>query len=246
MIRVILVERVPLFRVGLRITLERFGEFLILESTDSTEILEWANEHHPDVVILDAGLPATDPLELTWMLRQATPSIGILILAASQHTSSEDEEQLFQFFRHGANAFEFRSITPDMLVESVHRVACGEYLIGSEGLLPRPSARIMPALKTRLHREMSTSEDEEPVSTFPLSGREVEILDHIARGSSNKEIAKSLKISDQTVKNHITSILKKLSVDDRTAAVVYALRRHWISLESPGAAGDSVAAGTAI
>ena len=216
MIRVILVERVPLFRVGLRITLERFGEFLILESTDSTEILEWANEHHPDVVILDAGLPTTDPLELTWMLRQATPSIGILILAASQHTSSEDEEQLFQFFRHGANAFEFRSITPDMLVESVHRVACGEYLIGSEGLLPRPSARIAVPLKTpHRHGEVDLAHAQGgPVSTLPISPREVEILEHIARGSSNKEIAKSLQISDQTVKNHITSILKKLSVDD--------------------------------
>ena len=82
------------------------------------------------------------------------------------------------------------------------------------------------------------------VSTYPLSSREVEILDHIARGSSNKEIAKSLQISDQMVKNHITSILKKLSVDDRTAAVVYAIRRGWIALELSSATGDSEAART--
>ena len=72
------------------------------------------------------------------------------------------------------------------------------------------------------------------------------MLDYIARGNSNKEIAKALQISDQTVKNHITSILKKLSVDDRTAAVVHAIRRGWISLESPGTTEDSEAARTQI
>jgi len=129
-----------------------------------------------------------------------------------------------------------RPITPDMLVESVHRVACGEYLIGSEGLLPRPSARIAVPLKTpHRHGEVDLAHAQGgPVSTLPISPREVEILDHIARGNSNKEIAKSLRISDQTVKNHITSILKKLSVDDRTAAVVHALRHGWITFEPSG------------
>ena len=104
----------------------------------------------------------------------------------------------------------------------------GEYLINDDVLSkPQLASRVLKSF-----RELSVEEEEAPgKDTYsPLSNREVEILDYIARGNSNKEIAKSLKISDQTVKNHITSILKKLSVNDRTAAVVHALRHGWIQM----------------
>ena len=234
MLPIIVVEGVPLFRFGMRIELERTGEWVVLESIDCTEIMELAQALQPSCAIIDSGLTTIDPFEVCWALRQQAPQIGILILA-----QAPDEEQCFQFFRYGANAYEPRTIAPEALIETLRRVACGEFLITSEVLpdvSPRPSARIVVPLKTH--------PQEEPVSTYPLSSREVEILDHIARGSSNKEIAKSLQISDQTVKNHITSILKKLSVDDRTAAVVYAIRRGWIALELSSATGDSEAART--
>ena len=223
MLPIIVVEEVPLFRFGMRIELERTGEWAVFESTDRMEIMELAQALHPSCAILDGNLTTIDPFALCWSLRQQSAEIGILVL-----DSSPDEERFFEFLVRGASSYELRSISLEALLDRVRRVSNGEYLITGEVLVPRPSARIAVPLK--IHPQ------EELVSTYPLSSREVEILDHIARGSSNKEIAKSLKISDQTVKNHITSILKKLSVDDRTAAVVHALRHGWISLESPSRA----------
>ena len=180
----------------------------------------------PSCAILNGTMTSLDPLEICWMLRQQNPTMGIFILA-----SSPDEEHLFQFVKRGASAYETRSISEGMLVDRVRRVCDGEYVVTSEALLSWPSGGSSPPGVTRRHKEVSVSETYESTSTFPLSAREVEMLDYIARGNSNKELAKALQISDQTVKNHITSILKKLSVDDRTAAVVHALRHGWIELE---------------
>jgi DNA-binding NarL/FixJ family response regulator len=144
-------------------------------------------------------------------------------------TPSEDEERLFQSIKVGAAAYCTRNITADELIEAVRKVSRGEYLINDDVLSkPQLASRVLKSF-----RELTVEEEDngEPKDFYsPLSGREVEILDYIARGNSNKEIAKSLKISDQTVKNHITSILKKLSVSDRTAAVVHALRHGWIKI----------------
>ncbi len=143
-------------------------------------------------------------------------------------TPSEDEERLFQSIKVGAAAYYTRNITPEELTDAVRRVSHGEYLINDDVLSkPQLANRVLKSF-----RELSVEEEEAPGkdSYSPLSSREVEILDYIAQGNSNKEIAKSLKISDQTVKNHITSILKKLSVNDRTAAVVHALRHGWIQM----------------
>jgi DNA-binding NarL/FixJ family response regulator len=150
--------------------------------------------------------------------------LAIIILTPSE----EDEERLFQAVKVGAAAYCSRYITPGELAEAVRKVSQGEYLI-------RDDILAKPQLANRVLKSLSEAAEEEngpnALSTYsPLSSREVEILDYIARGNSNKEIAKSLKISDQTVKNHITSILKKLAVNDRTAAVVHALRYGWIKM----------------
>jgi DNA-binding NarL/FixJ family response regulator len=111
----------------------------------------------------------------------------------------------------------------------VRKVSHGEYLIRDDVLSkPQLASRVLKSFRELTVEEEETNNTKDMYS--PLSSREVEILDYIARGNSNKEIAKSLKISDQTVKNHITSILKKLSVNDRTAAVVHALRHGWIKM----------------
>jgi DNA-binding NarL/FixJ family response regulator len=224
-IRVIIIDEQPLFREGIRATLERMGDCVIIgESTDAAEVFEIARTGSPDVALIDAGLTSSDPLEIARQTRHLAPRMAIIIL-----TPSEDEERLFQSIKVGAAAYYSRNITPDDLIDAVRKVSHGEYLINDDVLSkPQLASRVLKSF-----REL-TVEDEESGNTkdlySPLSSREVEILDYIARGNSNKEIAKSLKISDQTVKNHITSILKKLSVNDRTAAVVHALRHGWIKI----------------
>ena len=223
-IRVIIIDEQPLFREGIRATLERMGDCVIVgESTDAADVLELARVYNPDVALIDAGLTSSDPLEIARQTRHLAPRMAIIIL-----TPSEDEERLFQSIKVGAAAYYTRNITPEELTEAVRKVSHGEYLINDDVLSkPQLASRVLKSF-----RELTVEEDDDTTKDLysPLSSREVEILDYIARGNSNKEIAKSLKISDQTVKNHITSILKKLSVNDRTAAVVHALRHGWIKM----------------
>lgn len=223
-IRVIIVDEQPLFRQGIRYTLEQMGNCDIIgTSTDAIEVLEMARLGNPDVAVIDAGLTTTDPLEIVRQMRHLAPQVAVMIL-----TPSEDEERLFQSIKVGAAAYYARNITPEELADAVRRVSQGEYLINDDVLSkPQLASRVLKSF-----RELAVEEEDPATKDLysPLSSREVEILDYIARGNSNKEIAKSLKISDQTVKNHITSILKKLSVNDRTAAVVHALRHGWIKM----------------
>ncbi len=223
-IRVIIVDEQPLFRRGIRATLEEMENCIVIgESTDATDILELARTGNPDVALIDAGLTSSDPLELARQTRHLVPRMAVIIL-----TPSEDEERLFQSIKVGAAAYYTRNVTPRELVEAVCKVSNGEYLINDDVLSkPQLASRVLKSFR-ELNVEEEGTEAKDLYS--PLSTREVEILDYIARGNSNKEIAKSLKISDQTVKNHITSILKKLSVNDRTAAVVHALRHGWIKM----------------
>jgi DNA-binding NarL/FixJ family response regulator len=226
-IRVILIDEHPLFRQGCRATLEGTGVCVVVaETSGSREGLELAKQYLPDVILIDALLSTNDALELARQLRHSAPQVAIIML-----TAFEDEEQLFQSMKLGAAAYLLKGISPEELIDAVTRVSKGVYII-NDNVLSRPTVakRVL-----RVFREMTAEEPPEVQPLYsPLSTREIEILDYIARGNSNKEIAKSLKISDQTVKNHITSILKKLSVNDRTAAVVHALRKGWIKMD-----GDS-------
>lgn len=226
-IRVIIVDEQPLFREGIRATLQRMGDCVIVgESTDAADVFEIARTSAPDVALIDAGLFSSDPLEIARQVRHIAPRMAIIIL-----TPTEDEERLFQFIKVGAAAYYTRSITADDLAEAVRKVSHGEYLINDDVLSkPQLASRVLKSFRELTIEEEVEEENGTKDPYSPLSSREVEILDYIARGNSNKEIAKSLKISDQTVKNHITSILKKLSVNDRTAAVVHALRHGWIKM----------------
>ena len=231
-IRVIIIDEQPLFREGIRATLLRMGDCDIVgESTAMVDVLEIVRTCNPDVALIDAGLTFSDPLEIARQMRYLAPRIAIIIL-----TPSKDEERLFQAIKVGAAAYFTRDLTPDERVDAIRKVSHGEYLIDEDVLAkPELATRVLDTFR-KMGSTVEEEEEEEEEETkniySPLSSREVEILDYIARGNSNKEIAKSLKISDQTVKNHITSILKKLSVNDRTAAVVHALRHGWIKMHT--------------
>jgi DNA-binding NarL/FixJ family response regulator len=228
-IRILIVDEHPLFCRGMRCVLEETGDCQVVgEASTSIDALDLARSLSPDVVLLDALLSSGDALEVARQVRNAVPQVAIVML-----TIAESEEQLFQSIKVGAAAYYPKSITPEQLVTAVYRVNRGDYLINDDVLSkPQVASRVLNSFRETF-RELDGDEESEVQQLFsPLSSREVEILDYIARGNSNKEIAKSLKISDQTVKNHITSILKKLSVNDRTAAVVHALRHGWIKIDA--------------
>jgi DNA-binding NarL/FixJ family response regulator len=236
-VRVLIADAQPLFREGLRLTLEGEGDLAVVgEASSGREALGFleGEGQPPDVCVLDALLPVGsaalgfgDPalpggIELARLIKHRHPETAVVIMAAE-----EEEEQLFQAVKVGAAAYCARDIDPQAMVQVIRRVDGGDYLV-SDSILARPQVteRVL-----RQFRELAATSNEAAEPLFvPLSQREVEILDYIAHGRSNKGIAHELGISDQTVKNHITSILRKLAVNDRTQAVIYALRNNWIKL----------------
>ena len=222
-IRILIVDDHPLFRQGVRFALEAEPDIEVVgEAADGEQALELAKELVPDVVLSDVNLPGPDGVEIARALKGALPQIAVILM-----TAYDDEEQLFNAIRVGAAAYFLKDLGPSELMDGIRRVSRGEYLI-NESVLSKPM--VASQVLKQFSDFASDDKDVEPLF-IPLSNREIEVLEQIARGNSNKEIARALKISDQTVKNHITSILRKLAVNDRTQAVVYALRRGWIKME---------------
>lgn len=221
-LRVILVDDHPLFRQGVRHVLDGVqGIQIIGEASDGQMAIQMADSLAPDVILCDINLPGLNGLEATRVIRRRNPHIAVIIL-----TVHGDDEQLFQAIKVGAAAFSTKDVGQDRLVDMVRWVGRGEYLI-NENVSTKPfvASRLL-----KQFRDLAAMDQDEEGLFAPLTSREIEILDCIARGMSNKTIARNLLISDQTVKNHITSILRKLMVNDRTQAVIYALRRGWIKI----------------
>jgi len=221
-VKIVLVDDHELFRVGMRQILEREADFdIVAEADDPRGAFEAAQQHTPDIVLLDLSLPAPGGIETTQRIKREVPSAGIVALAVS-----EDEDQLFDAIKAGAAAFILKDISPDDLVTIIRRVNTGEYLINDKVFArPAVASRVLKEF-----RELAVYGQEAAPIFAPLSPREVEILDNIARGMTNKQVAYALGISEQTVKNHMSSILRKLSVNDRTQAVVYAMKQGWIRI----------------
>ena len=220
--KILLVDDHALFRMGMRQILEREPDFdIAAEPEDGLDAFNMAVEHTPDIVLLDLSLPAPGGIETTQRIKREVPSAGIVALAVA-----EDEDQLFEAIKAGAAAFILKDINPDDLVTIIRRVRAGEYLINDK-VFARPSvaSRVLKEF-----RELAVYGQEAAPIFAPLSPREVEILDNIAKGMTNKQVAYALTISEQTVKNHMSSILRKLSVNDRTQAVVYAMKQGWIRI----------------
>ncbi len=221
-VKIVLVDDHELFRVGMRQILERETDFdIVAEADDPRGAFEAAQQYTPDIVLLDLSLPAPGGIETTQRIKREVPSAGIIALAVS-----EDEDQLFDAIKAGAAAFILKDISPDDLVTIIRRVNTGEYLINDKVFArPAVASRVLKEF-----RELAVYGQEAAPIFAPLSPREVEILDNIARGMTNKQVAYALGISEQTVKNHMSSILRKLSVNDRTQAVVYAMKQGWIRI----------------
>ena len=221
-VRLLLVDDHALFRVGMRNILERESDFEVVgEADDGRSAMDLALQLSPDIILMDVSLPAPGGIEATQRIKRELPSTGIIVLA-----SNEDEDDLFAAIRSGAAAFILKDVGPDDLVTIIRRVAAGEFLINDKVFAkPAVASRVLKEF-----RELAVYGQEAAPIFAPLSPREVEILDNIAQGMTNKQVAYALSISEQTVKNHMSSILRKLAVNDRTQAVVYAMRQGWIRM----------------
>ncbi|MCB0144171.1 MAG: response regulator transcription factor [Caldilineaceae bacterium] len=224
-IRVMIVEDHPLMTQGLRRVVEVEDSLEIVAEVDNgDDAVRTAKRQNPDVILMDINLPGKNGLQATREIKSDPDSENISIIVL---TAYNDDEQLFHALRAGASAYYPKDVRPSELLPAIHAVATNRCVIHDEIMSKSQAFRwLIRQLET-----FSVLGDATEEMFTPLSPREMEILSLITRGASNKEIARSLEISRQTVKNHMSSVLRKLGVEDRTQAAVLALRRGWVRLE---------------
>ena len=235
--RIMIVDDHPVFRAGLRRLVESDSQLqVVAEASNGHQALHEADINKPALVILDVQLPGVTGIHVASALRRERPTTAVMFL--SMHA---DNDRLFAAIRVGAAAFLTKDTDPQRIIDTIHAVLKGENLL-------HQSVLINPELARRILGEFRSLTDGNgaPAAEVLLSPRELEVLDCLVMGSSNKEIGDALFITEQTVKNHMTSVLKKLQVDDRVAALRYAVTNRWAEIgPQPYAAVEQAKTGEA-
>jgi len=222
-LRVLIVDDHPLFREGLRHILEAEDDFIVVGEADTGEMgLREARRHRPDIVILDVNMPALDGLQAARRIREELGDTRVMLL-----TAFHDDEQMLRALRLGVSAYYAKDVPPGELVAALRHVSRGQFVVQGRAM---SSEQLGVWMAHRLGSVASEHELPEDVC-LPLTSREMEVLQCVAHGMSNKEISRELKISEQTVKNHMSAVLRKLNVADRTQAAMYAVRHGWVRLQ---------------
>jgi len=221
-ITVVIIDKQAFFRAGVRQALSQQSDFKILDCDPADEPLELIETNSPDVVLLDIDFPALSGLELGRKIARRYPNTRAVMLSPNPN-----DEELFEVIKTGAVAYLNKNTTIEELVSIIRRACRGEYPI-NDSLLARPG--VAEHVLKQFQDIVSVGKIMETI-TAPLTYRETQILNYIAEGNSNKRIAHILEISEQTIKNHVSSILRKLNANDRAHAVALAMRNGWISAE---------------
>ncbi len=221
-VSIVVVDDHPLFRQGVINTLSLEPGFKVVGQADNgTNALALIRQLTPCIAVVDINLPGVNGQQVTHRVVQEKLPTRVVLL-----TAYNDQEQIIHAAWAGAAAYCTKDVDPGQLITTIREVVAGKFVIEGRVFSQKE-------FEFWLEEEMEKARHlySEPGSPFhPLSDREMEVLTCVVRGMSNKEIASSLGISHQTVKNHVTSILRKFGVEDRTQAVVYALKRGWVKL----------------
>jgi NarL family two-component system response regulator LiaR len=211
MIRIIIIDDHAVVRQGLRFLLAQQSDMQIVgEAKDGLQGTTLVATHQPDVVLLDLLMPKMDGLAAIHEIKRVSRTTQIIVL-----TSYYEDEQIFQAIKAGALSYLLKDSEPEELVRAVRAATRGEGM-----LHPIVAARVLREMRQRA-----------PLPLQELTARELEVLTCIARGLSNAEIAATLSIGEGTVKTHVSSILSKLHLADRTQAAIYALQQRLVPLD---------------
>jgi len=224
---VMIIDREPFFRAGLRQALSQQEGLEIMECDpeEGKAATEKIASISPDVALVDIDYPTLMGLELGKKIARSFPATRVVMMSANPN---DDDDELFEVIKSGAVAYlKSKDCTQATLMETIKRASHGEYPINdSVSSRPKVAWRVLRQFQDMAATGM-TIED----ITTPLTSKEVQILTYIAEGNTNKRIASVLGISEQTIKNHVSAILRKLNANDRAHAVFLALRNGWISME---------------
>jgi two-component system, NarL family, response regulator DegU len=220
-IQVYIISQQSLFRSGIQHSLSTMPDITVVGTAEINDtILNTVDDMPPDVALIDIDSVSEAGLTLSRKIKQRAPSVAIVVLA-----SNPNDEQFFEVLKGQAASYLSKASTAEQLADTIRRVARGEHPI-NESLTTRPRVAEQVLLQ---FQELSRKTEAEALIS-PLTPRELEILKYIGLGYLNKQIANELNISEQTIKNHVTSILRKLNANARTEAVVLALKQGLISI----------------
>lgn len=221
-IRVLIADQQPLFRQGVRSILSQIADLDICGEVDSSsELISAISTLYPDVILLDIELSSNEEgMDLAKAVKQLLPSAAVILLSPQPN-----DDELFQAIKSRVAGYVKRDISSTELVTTIRRAASGEHPINDTFLSqPKVAHQVLEQFQNFSWGKGAES------FVSPLTPRETEILTYMAQGYFNKQIALELNISEQTIKNHITSILRKLDANARTQAVITALKRGFITL----------------
>ena len=220
-IRILIADDHQLLREGIRNFLSLEPDFEIIgEAANGEEAIARTIELRPDVLLLDINMPKASGIEVASRLKESCPAVRILAL-----TIHDDQNYMMNMIQSGAAGYLLKDVEPSMMVQAVRRVYAGE-------------SYVEPSLTKKLFQGITNREEKKVAPAAPgitegerLSTREIEVLRLIGKGMSNAEIARTLYLSEKTVKNHLTNIFRKIDVTDRTQAVLYAIKHKIVNVE---------------
>jgi two-component system response regulator DegU len=230
-IKLVLADDHQLFREGVKRILNMENDFEVVgECGDGIQVLELCNVLHPDIVLMDINMPIENGVVATEKLKEIFPEIKVIILSIH-----DDESYVFETLRKGASGYLLKDMEAESLINAIRSVVAGHAYIH-----PKVTGKLINQLRRMTYLDESgvagsSAAVEAGVKyvhsdNSPLTRREAEVLRLMAEGKSNKSIGEYLFISEKTVKNHVSSILQKMEVDDRTQAVIVAIKNGWVTL----------------
>lgn len=208
--KVLVADDHKLVREGIAKLLDFYDELEVIgEASDGLETVRMVRNSFPDLVLLDLNMPRMNGIDTIKKIKEIAPEIKVLIL-----TIHDEEEYIYEVTRVGAEGYVQKDIKPQELRKAIQDILSGK--------------KVFPATVENRVKESRAEYDDDDIQE--LSNREYEVMELLAQGMSNKEIAEELYISEKTVKNHVSNILRKLKVNDRTQAVIFALKKGIVSL----------------
>ena len=227
-ITVIIIDEQEFFRAGVGQILSQESDFKVIDCDPSQDPLELIEANLPDVALLGSDLATLSGLELGRKITRLYPNTKVIMLSPNPN-----DEELFEVIKTAAVACLNKKASSEELVSTIRRAKNGEYPINESLTRPTVAKQVLKqfqdmAIQKAIGKTMGKAME---AAAAPLTQREAQILNYIAQGNSNKQIAYTLDISEQTIKNHVSSILRKLNANDRAHAVALAMRNGWLSPE---------------
>jgi two-component system response regulator DegU len=223
-VTVMIIDEQELFRTGVRRVLSQYDDFEVLDCAPSDDTLRLIETTMPNIALLGCRLSAHNGLDLGKRIARYFPNTRVIVLSPDP-----DDEDLFEVIKTSAVACLNKNASADELLTTIRQASRGEYPI-NEAVMTRPAVAQRVLRQFEEIASMGSKAAETLVA--PITKRETQILSYVANGNTNKQIASSLQISEQTIKNHVSAILRKLNANDRAHAVVVAIRHGWISVNT--------------